>query len=139
MSILLLQPLFPDVHPSLGHFLWDKCSFGPLGLCGRVRASHVCHGFSGMLLGFALSDGACGNNTGRRTLLLLPKSGEKTKQVLLYRTEKVIKVLECVILHMIGFPETPTVSDAQTSYSLSAINGNCMCIISCRQKQGHLS
>lgn len=93
LSILLLQPLFPDVHPSLGHLLWDKCSFGPLGLCGRVRTNHVCHDSLDVLLGFALSDGACGNNTGHRTLLLLPKSGERNKQVLLYRVEKIIKGL----------------------------------------------
>lgn len=137
-SILLLQPLFPEVCPSFGQLLWDECSFGLLGLCGGVRASHVCCGSLVVLLGFSLSDGARGSNIGHRTLLLLPKSREKTKQVLLDRVEKVIKVHEYVILRMIGFPETPIVSDAQTSYSSSAIYGNFMCFISPWQKQGHL-
>lgn len=82
-------------------------------------------------------DGARGSNIGHRTLSLLPKSGGE--QASITRVEKVIKVCEHVIPHTIGFPETPTVSDAQTSYSSSAICGNCMCVISPWQKQGHLS
>lgn len=51
---------------------------------------------------------------------------------------RVIQAPDYVILHMIEFPETPTVSDARTSYSSSAIYGNCMCIISPWQKPGSL-
>lgn len=86
----------------------------------------------------SLSDGARGSNTGHGTLLGWPSVG-KNRRLLLDRVEKVIKVPEHVILHRIGFPETPTLSDAQTSYSSSATCGNCMCIISPWQKQGHLS
>lgn len=53
-SILLLQPLFPEVYRSFGQLLWDECSFGPLGLCGGVRVSHVCCGSMVVLLGFSL-------------------------------------------------------------------------------------
>lgn len=79
-SILLLQPLFPEVCPSFGQLLWDECDFGPLGSCSGVRVSHVRCGSLVVLLGFSLSDGACGNNVGHRTLSPLLKSGEKTSR-----------------------------------------------------------
>lgn len=82
---------------------------------------HISCGTLVGLLGSSLSDGAHGNNTGHRTFLPMPKRGGKYKWALQGRAEKIIKVPEYVSLHMTGFPETPTVPDAQTSYSSSAI------------------
>lgn len=138
-SILLFQLLLSEVCPSFRQLFQDEWSFGLLGLRSTMRAMHICCGTLLGLLGFSLSAGAHGSNAGHRTLLLLPKSGGKNRWALQERVEKVIKVPEYVSLHVTGFPETPTTPDAQTSYSSSAIYGNCMCIIRPWQKQGHLS
>lgn len=138
-SILLFQLLLSEVCPSFRQLFPGQEEFWAAWLMQHDEGNAHLLWHLEELLGFSLSVRAHGNKTGHRTLLLLPKTGEKNKWALKGRVEKVIKVPEYVSLHMIGFPETPTIPDAQISYSSSAICGNCMCIIRPWQKQGHLS
>lgn len=119
-SISLLQLLLKYV-PHSGSFSRMSGVLGCLAYAALVKAMHISCGTLVGLLGSSLSDGAHGNNTGHRTFLPMPKRGGKYKWALQGRAEKIIKVPEYVSLHMTGFPETPTVPDAQTSYSSSAI------------------
>lgn len=74
-GILLFQLLLSEVCPSFRQLFQDEWSFGLLGVCSTMRAMHICCDTLVGLLGFSLSAGAHGNNTGHRTLLPLPKSG----------------------------------------------------------------